>query len=570
MLRASIVGLVALVLAACSSSGEGTRSALGAECQADNARCESGLCHSLDSATSVCTKTCSTNADCPDEMLCDRVPSRGSLCLPTGLGGRCRADDECPAGHKCDVAVARCYIPVTRELCSPCTSPLQCPTGGHCTRVEATGEQYCTVACTAGECPAGFRCAEVAGAGQQCVPDNASITCSAGKSLCSPCRGDSECGDFSDICVRNLASSETFCGESCARDSDCPSGFACLDLSGRGQGPYQCVPNSGTCRGFCDSTNEEAVRRQCGLGAQCDAAARRCEPATDGRQCATCEDDDDCPSSAGTTRCVVNNCPDCPYKGQKFCSVTCAGAGGQPDASICGAGFLCVGLGAGGTAGPWHCAPRSGTCQAGAGELGDDCTARGAAACLSGICLGFGAQSVCSFDCQADGDCGDGRFKCCAVTENGESFDCAAAPGALGGVCSPRGGGFGADCSPGQPPCFQGSCLDLGTARVCTVECADSACPSGFSCRTGRRPKGDGSFDDVKVCFPDGGGDIGADCTFGPAACSSGLCIKKRTGNICTSACGEGGTECPTGYRCTEDVTTVDGQKLDVCVPTSL
>lgn len=564
-------GAALLLAAGCAGSSVGEGLVLGSDCQGDSSLCQSGQCYAIDSATSLCTKTCTESSECPDEMLCDRVPVLGRVCLPTGLGGRCRDDAECPAGHRCDTDASRCYIPVSREICSPCTSSRQCPAGGQCLTVEATGEQYCTTACAAGDsCAAAFVCASVEGSPtKQCLPDNEGRTCSAGKSLCSPCRGDSECGAFADLCVRNLASDERFCGRSCRGTGDCPSGFNCLDLSGEGHGPLQCVPNSGTCSDYCDSDEPAVVRRQCGDGASCELSSRTCRPATDGRQCAACEDDDGCPSSDGQTRCLKNNCADCPYKGESFCAAGCTGAGGAAEPSKCLTGFFCVGIGTGGT-GPFHCAPKSGTCNGGAGQQGDDCTGQGAAGCLSGICIGFGAVSVCSSACTNDAGCNDARYRCCAVTgDGGTSFDCTQPPGAAGGVCSPRGGTFGADCSPGQPPCFQGVCLDLGTARLCTSECGTAgACATDFTCRTGRRPKGDGSFEDVSVCFPDGGGGAGADCTFGPAACRSGYCVKKSSGNVCTELCPDGGA-CGEGFSCTA-TETVDLQSIEACIPDDL
>lgn len=570
LLRPLFVCAALVAVAACSSSTTSEKLPAGRECSGQNDKCRSGLCHAVDSATSVCTQSCTTTDDCPGTMMCDTVPVIGSICLPTGMGGRCVDDAECPAGHRCDTDASRCYVPVVRDLCAPCTSTLQCPEGGHCATVAGTGERYCTTGCGGdGGCPSGFVCEQLEGASsKQCVPANETKTCNAGKTLCSPCRGDRECGDFGDLCVRNLASQERFCGTACLRNADCHDGFSCMDLSGEGHGPFQCVPNSGTCAGYCESNDPEVVRRQCGNGASCDVAARVCEPATDGRQCAACEDDDGCPGSAGT-RCVVNTCDDCAYKGQKFCAASCE-TNGQKDDSLCDVGYFCAGLGEGGATGPWNCVPRSGTCRGGAGELGDDCTGLGALSCKSGVCIGFGAQSVCSSSCGADADCGDGRFHCCAVTgEGGDSFDCSTPPGALGGVCSPRGGAFGADCSPGQAPCFDGVCLDLGSGRLCTTECADDQCPDGFSCRTGQRAKGDGTHETVPVCFPAGGGEVGADCRFGPAACESGFCIKKASGNVCTATCDVDPDVCPIGWRCEEE-TTVEGDVAVVCLPEEL
>ena len=70
------------------------------------------------------------------------------------------------------------------------------------------------------------------------------------------------------------------------------------------------------------------------------------------------------------------------------------------------------------------------------------------------------------------------------------------------------------------------------------------------------------------VCFPDGGGETGSDCGFGPAACQSGLCIKKLSGNVCTQTCDDA-TPCPETWGCVEQE-TLDGQTLMVCLPPEL
>lgn len=536
---------------------------LGAECNGDDSSCRSGQCFEYDSATSVCTASCSENADCPKDFLCDRSPSHGQLCLPLGLGGRCNEGEQCPAGHLCDTSENRCYIPVHRELCDPCSSSQQCPDGGSCLEIPVTGERYCTVPCEGG-CPSGFRCESVPGAAkEQCVADNELRTCGGGRELCAPCESHTQCGLQADLCVRNLSSQETFCGKSCGANSDCPSGFSCTDLSGDGRGPNQCVPNSYTCAGYCSSGDELKVRMYCGLGASCEVEESRCIPARDGRACAQCEDDDDCSATPGS-RCLVNECPDCPFQGEKYCATSCMGENG-PDQSRCSLGFECVSWEEGEAA----CVPSSGTCQGGAGRLGDECTGRGGAGCVSGVCLGYGNRSLCSAFCADDSECGDPRYGCCQLLEDEESFDCNQAPENGKGVCAPRGGGFGADCSPGQPPCFQGACLDLGTSLLCTLNCeADGDCPEHFSCREARRGGAELETEALKVCFPDGGGDLGSDCTFGPAACKSGYCIKKRSGNLCTESCSDN-ESCPGGWEC-RDQETVDGNRAQVCVRSDL
>ena len=86
-----------------------------------------------------------------------------------------------------------------------------------------------------------------------------------------------------------------------------------------------------------------------------------------------------------------------------------------------------------------------------------------------------------------------------------------------------------------------------------------------FACRTAQQQDGSG---EVQVCFPEGGGKAGADCDFGPAACESGLCIRKDSGPLCTLPC-PSGTGCPESWSC-ELTLTVTDQSIQACIPPSL
>jgi len=131
-------------------------------------------------------------------------------------------------------------------------------------------------------------------------------------------------------------------------------------------------------------------------------------------------------------------------------------------------------------------------------------------------------------------------------------------------VCAPNGGAFGDDCSPGQAPCRSGLCLDIGTARLCTDSCEGSGiCPEGFSCSLGLDAE---TQQEVQICFPSGGGVRGADCSFGPAACSSRLCLKTGGIAFCVEPCGADGS-CEGDWVCDPEAQTVDGQTRPVCVP---
>ncbi len=536
---------------------------LGADCADEEAEaCQSGLCLRLDDASAYCTITCDKVAqDCPAGYLCRTTGNPvGDHCVKVTGDGPCASDADCPSGHRCDTSAGEgegiCYVPVSRGLCAPCTSSQQCPEGGGCFQT-ATGEQFCTAPCEGG-CPDGYSCQDLPGLGQQCAPERG--TCNAGKPVCAPCRGDSECGGFLDLCVQNLVSGERFCGRDCAGDpSVCPTGFGCVDLSGEGRGPYQCVPNSATCEGYCDAPADDlaAAEAQCGFGRMCDAETNTCIPADDGRLCAPCADDDDCQRGAGSVNslCLVNV-----GNGETFCGRDCSSSG-------CPAGFACIDVEA---AGQMHkqCVPVRGSCVAGTGRLGDDCSGAGADDCLTGICLEFGRVSLCSAACSTDAECnsaGGADYACCALSMDGTAFDCTRAPAAgESGVCAPQGGRFGDDCSPGQPPCRSGLCLDIGTARLCSEACmADGDCPEGFRCASGQDTE---TGETLSICFPDGGGVMGSDCSFGPAACESRLCLKSGGVQFCTVPCDENGG-CPEDWVCDPEAHTVDDRLIAVCVP---
>lgn len=541
-----------LISAACGSGTAKPPGLIGADCAVGrDAACASGNCLVLDSSTAYCTQACRAAADCPASFLCAASPA-GAVCQSLG-GGVCAVDDDCPAGLKCDAKGSHCYIPVTRTACGPCTSDLQC--GAGTCKADPAGERFCVDASQ---------------------PDPA--RCRGGRPLCAPCAGDLECGGPGDLCVRNLQSQETFCAVKCGSSADCAHGFSCVDLSGTGAGPSQCVPDSGTCAGYCDAQpgDAAAAQRECGLGSTCDFANRACVRDTDGSICAACATDDDCARAATpNSRCVSNRTPGSPDLGERFCGADCGsrpgctGAGCTADQGKCGAlgsQYTCAPIGTGG-APPFQCVPIRGSCTAGFARLGDSCEKNGPADCISAICAQFGAEKRCSASCSQDADCGDARWRCCAGVGS-DRYDCTQGPSAPNtGVCAPAGGSFGDDCAPGSPPCQEGLCLDLGTAQLCTRGCdAAHGCPTGFSCQPGTLSLSNGALGSaVKVCFPDGGGGTGSACAFGPAACQSHLCLKKDSGNVCTKTCSVD-ADCPANWTCAEEKMP-DGTSVNVCLP---
>jgi hypothetical protein len=588
-MRAAFVLLIGLGISACGSTRRPL--ALGESCTPGDSVvvCGSGLCVSLDSQTGFCAAECTDT--CPEGFECQGAGRYGKICR--ALTG-CKTEVDCPSGHVCDSETGNCHIAVSRQLCAPCQDVAQCPMGGSCFLTIGSGEQFCTSPCGAGDsCPTGFACREIpvkkdGTLSKQCTPANE--TCNAGRGLCAACKGDNECGGPFDLCVRNVVSGETFCSKDCnprknicksldcdpltldaAENPDCPKGFACANI-GKSDDPnapqiHQCVPNSNSCVGYCNSeTQVGQSSTECGTGKVCKN--NTCSSAVDGRMCSPCNTNDDCRRNGfSENSCLINNCPDCPFKGESFCSTPCA------DDAACtrsfGSGFVCKT-----TADPTgivrkYCMPQRGTCKSGLKKLGEDCSTKGAQDCVAGVCLTAGLSTFCSGTCTTDSECGDSRFRCCEVS--GTSYDCGDAKrsptGPLSGigVCAPLGGLFGDDCSPGRSPCQTGTCLDLGTARVCTVLCNNQMCPSGFSCR---KATAQGATGDLDVCFPNGGGKVGADCSFGPAACETGLCIRKGTGSQCTAPCTVV-TDCPAQWAC-ETLKTVTDMPVQACLPPTL
>ena len=579
--------VAATLVAACGSSTNQTAKAgLGANClSARDDGCNSGLCLVLDTSTAYCTQPCQGQTDCPTGFLCLSSPA-GMVCQARGAGGVCSQDVDCSAGLVCDTASARCYIAVTRSACGVCTSDKQCGTGGTC-HDEGDGDSFCAPPCGSG-CPSGYLCGPVADGGSTtgCLPEKPGSpsvvgTCRGGRPLCAACTGNVECGGPGDLCVRNLISGEAFCGVKCEPSTDggnpCDANFSCTDLSGRGSGPYQCVPNSGTCDGFCDGTDAATVARECGLGATCNLATHACQRRTDGTVCAACSSDDDCASDGGSSRCVENRTAGSPFLGETFCGSDCStgvcpGSGCGKNPSACLPGFECTGIGTNGSW-PYQCAPVRGSCEGGLQGLGESCAAHGADDCISGVCAQFGTEQECTASCTRDADCQDSRWHCCDAVGS-SAYDCSKPPSPHG-VCAPVGGSFGDDCSPGSPPCQNGICLDLGTAQICSQTCGGTSatCPTGFSCEQGttagsitQSADGGTSGDSVSVCFPNGGGGIGADCTFGPAACTSHLCLKKDSGNVCTAVCTLN-SDCPATWSCLPVNDATDNNQSSVCVP---
>jgi hypothetical protein len=67
--------------------------------------------------------------------------------------------------------------------------------------------------------------------------------------LCAPCASDAECGGGGNLCTP-IDGQGARCTTACAQTSDCPSGYACMGVTGGAQ----CVPSSGQRTAMCRTT----------------------------------------------------------------------------------------------------------------------------------------------------------------------------------------------------------------------------------------------------------------------------------------------------------------------------
>ena len=163
--------------------GDGTQCA---PCR-EEGQCQEGhVCHqsSVTNATD-CYKQCTSNADCPDDHVCD---GDLALCLPIVAG---EPREVCHAGM--------------RTLCEPCTYDYDCQSGMLCS------SGICTVTCEKrigleSTCPKGLFCVE-----GYCQPP-----------VGHQCQGWLSCAyvcDDDEVCVKG------FCKRPCDPDGTCPSAW---------------------------------------------------------------------------------------------------------------------------------------------------------------------------------------------------------------------------------------------------------------------------------------------------------------------------------------------------------
>ena len=183
-----------------------------------NGDCLTNNCQAFGFPGGICTKACTTQADCPVASECSRNPAGGgNICLPdcTAPG---TAPANCRTGYVCEKFQASINnLPV----CFPgCASALSCVGGP----VTCDGRGFCcgsagAACCNNSACDTGFTC------------DAATHYCktiaATGRATGEACTADTNCAG--NLCILEIASSPPLCTVSCFTAGYCSA--ACTTLA---------------------------------------------------------------------------------------------------------------------------------------------------------------------------------------------------------------------------------------------------------------------------------------------------------------------------------------------------
>jgi Cys-rich repeat protein len=211
----------------------------------DDASCGTG--NVCDAASGSCR--CTSNAGCKPGNFCNALGYCQSIAA-------CTSNVDCPSGLFCDTTTNKCIVN------GPCTLDSQCPEGQICNAATASCKPGCR---TTADCPFKKSCQN-----HQCVDfclDNdycpVNQFCDTSSGSCSTHSGRSDCDDCSTgicggagHCLEFISEGQTnsFCGEDCMTDAECPSGFDCGPVIFSCDGALSVCPDvpgtTITCKGF--------------------------------------------------------------------------------------------------------------------------------------------------------------------------------------------------------------------------------------------------------------------------------------------------------------------------------
>jgi hypothetical protein len=265
----------------CSSPGAvaGLCTGAGSSCLKDKC-CEGLTCTKVTASTSLCEKTCTTNADCDTGCCADTygtgqtICAAASECLCKNAGGSCKPS--C-----CDGLTCVKQSPTASTCEKTCANGSDCDTGC-CTDLHDTGQTVCAAAsacqnpcvkrgsactpdrntnvCCSGTCVTSVN-SEFAGCRAVC---NANADCDTGccqkfttapggfcaaAKYCSCSADGTACGSITDpecctgsICA-SFGSGPSACFKKCTTNADCPSGCCSAPFAGETYGA--CTDASG-------------------------------------------------------------------------------------------------------------------------------------------------------------------------------------------------------------------------------------------------------------------------------------------------------------------------------------
>ena len=181
-----------------------------------------------DLTTFTCVE-CLNNTHCPFNGVCDLL---SHTCRTPCFNGNC------PPGQICDPMINACVECFNNSHCDPdevCHSVnrecVDCETNAHCALAPNRpfcdpSNWECAGCLTNADCPMGERCYDYQGG--FCAPQT-------GRTICTPCIADGECGMAGDLCIGYSSGGGLFdrsCSPGCATDADCPRGWDCVSVRG--------------------------------------------------------------------------------------------------------------------------------------------------------------------------------------------------------------------------------------------------------------------------------------------------------------------------------------------------
>ncbi len=278
---------LALVLAACGEDSSSADTATGQDNDGIGGNTDGDILSSADSATDASQATtnlgrpCATTTDCPGSLKCieTNAATGDGICTQA-----CTTTSDCPTGGYCHI-VGKQMACTPAGLCDPCVNDSDCGTNTPLCVPGKDGKSFCSLACAFGDksCQPGYSCEQYGSAIDDfaCRPDYGA--CAGGGEACAPCQAQTDCKAGTQ-CTTSPDTGERACFQSCSKDGDCASGFACSP------------------KGVCSRLVPDADPKKPSTYVQTCAKANRgyCDPCSADWQCASSR----CRTSQGQTFCA--------------------------------------------------------------------------------------------------------------------------------------------------------------------------------------------------------------------------------------------------------------------------